>query len=140
MIEVVSPDLQRNWPAKKLKLLIPGGWKMLLPAIQVDEEYRLKCVRHFMAKGGMGKAQAHADSLIQQTGQTGFLLSLRASIFYYAKIYCEMYPDRLTRVHRNVFTPVGYKPEVIAGIHVPDRYPGNVGVQQARKLLGEMEI
>ena len=141
MISTPADDLRRHWPQKGIYLFIPGGWQMRMPELAVDEDYRQKCIRFFMRQGAT-RAEAQADALIQSTGIVGFKASLLSSVFYFCKMYCTMYPERMTLApkQRKTFIAVGYEPEVVQALHVPVRYPGKIGIQQAKKALMEMRI
>lgn len=140
MIISVAPDLTRNWPQKRIKLMVPGGWRLELPEIQVDDDYKRKSVLYYVRKEGSIRGSASAQDMVQTTGVVGFRESLFASIFYYAKLYCRLYPERLVpvRFHKNTFQLLGYDPEVIQRLHVPDRYPGREGIQAVKTALMEM--
>jgi hypothetical protein len=136
-----ADDILRHWKDKGIYLLIPGGWRLELPEVTMDEEYRQRCIRHFIKKGAL-RAEAQADALIQATGVVGPKASLLSSIFYFGKMYCKMYPERMTLAPRQkkTFIPLGFRPEDIQKLHVPVRYPGQYGVQQIQKTLMEMKI
>ena len=107
----------------------------------VDDVLRQRAIQHFLRKGAT-KAQAMADELLLSTAHVGFRASLLSSIFYFGKLYCEMYPERMRPVayQKKTFSPAGYRPEVIQRYHVPVRYPSKAGLVMAQKALMEMTL
>lgn len=144
MQQYPAPPILRRWHQHptKIFLLIPGGWLMNLPSFTIDQSFDAAYIAHHRKKGlSFERARQAVDKMVQETAAAGFRASLLASITYFAKLYAEMYPERLQPAllpgKRKIYTPAGYDPGRIQKIHVPGTRPGKE-VKRAKEMMREM--
>lgn len=145
MISNPAPAVHRHWHTRGCYLLIPGGWPMLQPEYRVDGEFEEEYARWYMAAGmSMTRARQEVQKAIQMHAISGFRQSLFNSVFYFAKCYAELYPDRMQAFKgkgkkKVSYTLAGYRPEQMQFVHMPGYNQKLTIHAAAKKLLLEMK-
>ena len=114
---------------------------MRLPTYRIEGPFEDAYIDWYRRLGmSFAKAQERVERSIQEHASVGFRASLTASLTYYAKVYSQMYPERMRPVggRKKTFSLQGYDAEVMQTVHVPGYRPCGTS-PQARKLLMEMK-
>ena len=144
MLEVIMPDIKRNW-RKREWICIPGGWKARVPEVQGEQQAIAAYTSYFLSDGMPPKeARAKAEEdCFQKLYSAVFTENLKASVFGYAVKYATMWPE-LREVEEQfktgncVLRLRGFKPEIMQTAYVPGQRPGCEGLPFVKELLRKM--
>ena len=143
MLEVIMPDIRRNW-RKREWIMIPGGWKARVPEVQGEEQVVAAYTAYFLPDGiPPAEARRKAEACIQEPYTSAFMEGLKASTFGHAIKYATMWPE-LREVEEQFKTGNcilrlrGFKPELLQSAYVPGQRPGVDGLPFVKELLRNM--
>lgn len=116
---------------------------MNIPEYSIEADFEEAYTEWFLRDGiSFAKAQEMMRQAVQTHAAGGFRASLLQSIMYYAKQYCEMYPERLRPAsgRKKTFVLQGYDPARMQTAHVPGFRAVHKETPAARRLLLAMKL